>query len=517
MKILIVYPNLPMMMTPALSVGLFTSICKKNGVDVDLFETTAYTDDIDTGMRLKTKLGNGRMFKPEDLSVMVKPTNQIVPDFRKKVLLFNPDLLLFSVVEDTLKDTKMLLDSISDLDIDHVIGGVWPINAPEKCLEENSINTICRFEGELVLEDIIIAYQNGDDWKDTKGLWYKKDGKIIRNGNQPLVDLNRVMPDYSLYPSERFNRPMGGRIVKSVGVETYRGCPYQCTFCNSPMQRHLDKNYLRRKSIDVVKAELTNYVKLYNPNFWFIIDDSFVARPRNELFELLRVIKGFNIPWWCNTRLENVDPDILDAMAEAHCSRITFGIESGDEEYRRKYLLRNVSDELYLSKADDLNQSGIPYSLNIVIGFPDETKEMVMKGAKLIKQIGGNDSLAVSIFIPYHGTILRNIAIEKGYLDQDWISGNGYLVDGSPLRMPKPYLQKDEIQDLANKFKYYTFFDESHWDVIDRMKDTSQYETIYNEYMPKLAVGGKDHLRLKQKNIWACSAPRDMDIRNVAV
>ena len=106
---------------------------------------------------------------------------------------------------------------------------------------------------------------------------------------------------------------------------------------------------------------------------------------------------------------------------------------------------------------------------------------------------------------------------EKGYLDRDWISGNGYLVDGSPLRMPKPYLQKDEIQDLANKFKYYTFFDESHWDVIDRMKDTSQYETIYNEYMPKLAVGGKDHLRLKQKNIWACSAPRDMDIRNVAV
>ena len=115
MKILIVYPNLPMMMTPALSVGLFTSICKKNNVEVDLFETTAYTDSIDTGMRLKTKLGNGRMFKPEDLSVMVKPTDQIIPDFREKVLSFQPDLLLFSVVEDTLKDTKMLLDSIRDI------------------------------------------------------------------------------------------------------------------------------------------------------------------------------------------------------------------------------------------------------------------------------------------------------------------------------------------------------------------------------------------------------------------
>ena len=221
------------MMTPALSVGLFTSICKKNGVDVDLFETTAYTDDIDTGMRLKTKLGNGRMFKPEDLSVMVKPTNQIVPDFRKKVLLFNPDLLLFSVVEDTLKDTKMLLDSISDLDRDHVIGGVWPINAPEKCLEENSINTICRFEGELVLEDIIIAYQNGDDWKDTKGLWYKKDGKIIKNGNQPLVDLNRLMPDYSLYPSERFNRPMGEELLSQLVLKPIEGVHINVRFATA--------------------------------------------------------------------------------------------------------------------------------------------------------------------------------------------------------------------------------------------------------------------------------------------
>ena len=513
MKILIVYPNLPMMMTPALSVGLFTSICKEMDVEVDLFETTAYTDDINTGMRLKTKLGNGRMFKPEDLSVMVKPTNYIIPDFIEKVNKFKPDLLLFSVVEDTLKDTKLLLNNVKDKNIPHLVGGVWPINAPEKCLREDCIDTICRFEGELVLIDVIKSFKLNEDWRKVKGIWYKKDGHIFKNDNQPLVNLNKILPDYSLYPSERFNRPMGGKIVKSVGVETYRGCPYKCTFCNSPMTRSLDKNYLRRKSIETVEAELNNYVKLYNPNFWFIIDDSFVARPKKELFELLKVLKKFNIPWWCNTRLENVDKDILDAMKEAHCSRITFGIESGDEDYRNKYLFRNVSDELYLEKADILNNSGIPYSLNIVIGFPDETREMVMKGAKLIKQIGGNDSLSVSIFIPYHGTVLRNIAIEKGYLDRNWTSGHGYLVNGSPLKMPKPFLQNDEITDLANKFKYYTFFDEKYWPDIDAAKDTNKYEELYQQYMPKLAVSGKTHIKMKKNNIWACSAPEHMDIR----
>ena len=513
MKILIVYPNLPMMMTPALSVGLFTSICKKMNAEVDLFETTAYTDDIDTGMRHKTKLGNGRMYKPEDLSVMLKPTNQILPDFLEKVNCYKPDLLLFSVVEDTFKDTKLLLKTIDHLNIPHIIGGVWPINAPEKCLQEDMINTICRFEGEAVLKEVIKKFKEGEDWRDTDGIWYKKDNQIIKKDRQPLVDINYFTPDYSLYPPERFNRPMGGRIVRAVSVETYRGCPYKCTFCNSPMQRFLDKNYLRRKTLDVVETELNYYVKNFNPDFWFFIDDSFVARPKAELLDLLKIIKKFNLPWWCNTRLENIDEEIIIAMQEAHCDRISFGIECGNYEYRKKYLQRNITDDVYLEKANIINNSKIPYSLNIVIGFPDETKDMVMESAKLIKKIGGNDSLGVSIFIPYHGTILRNIAIEKGYLKDDWVSNSGYLLDGSPLVMPKPFLQKHEITDLANKFKYYTFFDESYWSQIDKAKDISKFEEIYNKYMPKLAVTGKTHLKMKKNNIWACAAPDHMDTR----
>ena len=56
MKILILYPNLPMMYTPAPSVAIFTSILKEMQCDVQLFETTLYAEHENQGMIYKTKL-----------------------------------------------------------------------------------------------------------------------------------------------------------------------------------------------------------------------------------------------------------------------------------------------------------------------------------------------------------------------------------------------------------------------------------------------------------------------------
>ena len=283
------------------------------------------------------------------------------------------------------------------------------------------------------------------------------------------------------------------------------------------MTRFLDKNYLRRKSVETVEAELNYYVKEINPNHWFFLDDSFLARPRKENFELLKVIKKFNIPWWCNTRLENIDEELLDAMKEAHVDRIQFGIESGDYDYRKNTLLRKVSDELYLQKAEVLNKSEIPYGLNVIVGMPDETKEMALSTARLIQKIGGNDSLGISIFIPYRGTQLRELAVAKGYIDDRWIATVG-LNEESPLDMPKPYLQKNEIKHLLHKFKYYAFFNERFWSDIDKLglHQLDGLEKIWQQYYPKLAIGGMSHIKNKTKNKWACSSPEHMDIRLLA-
>ena len=266
------------------------------------------------------------------------------------------------------------------------------------------------------------------------------------------------------------------------------------------------QNYLRRKNIDQVERELNYYIKNFNPEFWFIIDDSFLARPKNEIFDLCKLFKKYQIPWWCNTRLENVTEEILQSMKEGYCDRIQFGIECGNENYRKNVLQRPITDKVYYEKAKILNNSGIPYGLNAIIGLPGETREMVFETIELIRNIKGYDGVGVSIFIPYHGTKLREYAIENGWLNEDWISGSGYLLGGSALNMPKPYLQNEEIWDLSLKFKHYCYFDKKYWKVIDKSKNLDWFEEIYNkEFYTKYAVDGKTHIKNRFKSIYTQS------------
>lgn len=482
-----------MMITPALSVGIFTAICDKNNVDVAFFETTPYTSDDQQGMVFKSKLGGGRAWEH---GTTLRHESQMIPDFVKLTTEFKPDLVLFSVAEDCFHTTEDMLKSISHLNIPHIVGGVLPINDPDFVLQSEWIDTIALYEGERVLQEVIDTWP---DYKNAKGL----------NGNprQPLADLNDVIPDYRLYDSERFYRPMGGKVVKSIPVETYRGCPYSCTFCNSPTTRLMDKKFLRQKSIDQVRKELDFYMETLQPDHWFFVDDSFTARPKDDLIALCKLIGEYKLPWWCNTRIEAVDAEVLAVMKENYCDRIQFGIECGNEEYRVKVLKRNIKTETYYQKIPEINECGIPYGLNVIIGLPHETEEMVFETIDLVKKFGGYDGIGVSIFIPYRGTKLREYAVANGMMSDDWLSSNGYLLDGSILDMPKPYLQKDRIWDLANKFKYFCFFEKDRWPLIEAGADL---EDEYNKnFYAKYAMCGVENIK---RRTYACSVSEDMAV-----
>ena len=70
-KILIAYPNIPLMMTPSISIGLFTAILKQEG-DVALFETTGYSEDYGGMATERVKIGGTRAFDFKDLGVDIK-------------------------------------------------------------------------------------------------------------------------------------------------------------------------------------------------------------------------------------------------------------------------------------------------------------------------------------------------------------------------------------------------------------------------------------------------------------
>ena len=140
-KILLVYPNLTMMLVPSLAIGIFTNLLKKEGYIVDLFDTTHYVSEENSSPQNRVKYLQAREFSDtNDLGVRIK-TN-LLEDFRQKIMDYQPDLLIYSVVEDCFNQTLSLMEQISDLDIPHLVGGVYPTAAPENCIGNDLITCL---------------------------------------------------------------------------------------------------------------------------------------------------------------------------------------------------------------------------------------------------------------------------------------------------------------------------------------------------------------------------------------
>ena len=492
-RVLIVYPNLPLMLVPGIAIALFTRILKDQGYVVDMFDTTHYDTDETNYSETKinysenrTRILNARKFDvSEDLGIAIK--RDMLADFRDKVMDFQPDLMIISVVEDTFLQTLSMLQAVEDLAIPHLVGGVFPTMAPEVCIKAPEVSLIGLGEGEASIVAVSEALRLGKPLKGITGTWYKSgDGEIVKTPQQPLVDINAVTPDFSLYEPSRFMRPMGGKIFKMIPVETYRGCPYACAYCNSPSQREFTRlndlgNFMRRKSMETLRDELRSYVETYDPDFFFIVDDSFLARPAQEILDFCNMYEEFKLPFYFNTRSENCTPENLARLKEVNCYRIAFGIEAGNEQYRNKVLRRKITNQEILKRFKWIADSGIAFSINLIIGMPGETRDLVMDTVELARSIHGYDTLTSFIFTPYHGTTLRKVAVTNGWLDPDTITRHN--TSRSLLKMPPPYLNADEIDGLLSTLPLYCYFPKSEWPNILRAEsDDEEGLKIRNHY-----------------------------------
>ena len=502
-RVLIAYPNLSMMLTPSYAVGLFTAILKEQGYIVDLFDCTPYMPtyefvgskgeeaesmDESASATRANKFMASRKFDPIKLFGDLK--TDLLGDFILKLEDFKPNAVILStVVEDTWPQVQDLLKVLTNYpEIKSIVGGVFPTMAPEDVIADKNVQCISEGEGEHTVVDFCEAVRNSIPPININGTRAKdKDGKVICNPHRPLVNVNDVIPDFSLFDERRFLRPLGAKIWNAIPIETYRGCPYQCTFCNSPAQVVIAREkeqgiYTRRKSMDTLRRELEVMIERYNPNFLYINDDAFMARPKAELADFVEMYKDFKLPFWCQTRFEDIDEEKIDWCKEVGLYRMSFGLEHGNEEFRRKKLLRRMSNELILDKAKILGDYEIPYSLNIIIGMPYETRELVFETINLARDMDTFDSLAVNIFAPYRGTVLRKNAIDEGWLDPNK-QATSFIAE-SILEMPPPYLQPTEMLGLQRVFPLYVTMPKSkHSDI----KRAESFDEVGNKLFEDLS------------------------------
>jgi anaerobic magnesium-protoporphyrin IX monomethyl ester cyclase len=473
MKILFVYPNhFGMNMLPT-AIGMLNGMLKKEGHQTALFDTTSYTrwgHDV-VSDKLKEERLNARPFDDTLLRQDEKANISPEEDFKKCVQMFSPDLIALSLVEDNFSNALELLRNLPKDRPPVVAGGVFPTFAPELCLRlsEGLIDYVLTGEGEATMSEFCRRLEKHESVFDMTGLWfYRKDGTIRTSGLPTAVDMDRLLlPDYDFFEESRFYRPMQGKVWRMFPIETHRGCPYTCAYCNSPSQNVIyadgKQKFFRKKSMALVRDEIVHCINKYKADSLYFWADTFMAWTDEEFDQFCEMYKDFKLPFWIQTRPETVTKEKFKRLKEVGLLRAAFGVEHGNPGFREKVLFRKIDNPTIVNNLNILYDLGIPFSVNNIMGFPQETRELAFDTIELNRNVRSDGMNAYS-FTPFHGTPLRSMAEMLGFVK----SGDIARSVMNPTMLNMSHWPPEAIEGLRRCFVLYVKLPKSRWPEIEK-------------------------------------------------
>ncbi|KAH3761127.1 radical SAM protein [Pelomyxa schiedti] len=248
---------------------------------------------------------------------------------------------------------------------------------------------IASVAGEQILLTLLDCLEQGSDaWKTMPNvIWYDPSvgdfhmNELVEEKSSDCeVDWSREKcPEGSIYP-----------------VQAGQGCPYKCGFCDfvalEPVVYRCNTNAVMNtvRSIPLYKG---------HRRVWFTNDNLLVTRSVavNFLTELIR--QDLHCRWYSFLRLDAVaDAELADLIAQSGCERANFGLESGDQT-----ILDNMEKHCRVEDIprgiNFLLERNIIVRVSVIVGYPGETKETIMKTVKLVNSIQDTGVFEVKVRI----------------------------------------------------------------------------------------------------------------------
>ncbi|MBT4701081.1 MAG: B12-binding domain-containing radical SAM protein [Rhodospirillaceae bacterium] len=473
-RVLLVYPNQrsESLMPPA--IAIFSAILKERGHIVELFDSTNY--DLDADDYISTTYTKSRddskgavqnlLARPyESRADALLKHESAVDGLTSMVTEFKPDLIAVTVTESTFLLATQLIKTIRSFEIPNIFGGVFTTFAPERALGFPEVDMVCVGEGENCLVDLCDKMSKGEDYSKVTNLWLKdKDGSIIKNSISNPVNVNEVpRGDFKIFEDGQLYRPMYGKLYRMMPVETHRGCPYQCSFCNSPAQsklysRETSGSFFRKRAMDKVYEDLVYFRDVMKMEYIYFWADTFFAWSEKEFDEFCEMYADIGLPFWCQTRIETIKENRIKTLKEIGLHLMGFGMEHGNEEFREKTVLRKYTNASAIEALKIPPKYDVPFTVNNIIGFPGETRELAFDTIELNRQFQ-SAQMSCSIFQPYSGTALRGMCEEAGYLHPDTLCP----ANSENTVMTLPNFTSEQLIGLKRTFAMYARFPKDRW------------------------------------------------------
>ncbi|MBN1278182.1 MAG: B12-binding domain-containing radical SAM protein [Chlorobium sp.] len=333
-------------------------------------------------------------------SITVSGVHQEICDLRFDALPLEGrwDLAGISVQTGAVKPAFELAARLRQQGIRVVLGGPYVTIFPERCRAH---------------ADVLVIGEADDVWRDVLGdLVSGSLKREYRADTFPDLSVERLVHKDALRLKSYFTTNV---------VQTTRGCPYSCDFCNVHV---LNGHRLRHRRIDDVVRDVERYLK-EDKRIFFFLDDTVNADEAYAL-ELFRELIPFRIRWvgQATTQLGE-HPRLLEMFARSGCGALLVGIESlsdGSNFAHRKYHNPAIRQAECIRA---IRSAGICVYGSFIFGLDGDTLAMPEAIEAFIADTG-IDVPGINLLRPIPGTGVFNRLADEGRLLHDRLNHDAF-------------------------------------------------------------------------------------------
>ena len=373
-----------------------------------------------------------------------------------------------------------------------------PVTDPDFFEKFPYIDVVVVQEGEISARAILEELKNDKpDFTHIPGLLVNVDGKTIKTGEPERIQVLDEIP--SPYLTDVFKSLMAKHpeVRWNVTLETNRGCPYACTFCD---WGSLTYNKVKMFDLHRVYQEL-EWVGRNGCDFISLADANFGMFPKRDMLIAEKLIavqkeysnpKAYTIAWAKNQKQEVVD--IVKKLIYEGGSKmgLNLSVQSMDDDVleiiKRTNLEINKIEEVFKL----CEEHNIPLYTELILGLPGETLTSWKNNFYKLYRSGNHTGITV-----YQAQLLENAEMNltqkkmykmEGRIVYDYLVGTynehevkeGIEVITSTRDMPREQMIEAQV------FSWFmnTFHINGMTNYISRVLEKSQgisYEDFYGK------------------------------------
>ncbi len=383
----------------------------------------------------------------------------------RQIKNINPEFIISLVGSVSWEEDILFLKKVkTELGCKLILNGDLLLSkAKEKMLEHKEIDCVLKDFSDNSVIDYILGKRDN-----LTGLVYREKNKVIEKELKKERYFSAGMPRHDLFIKKKYKLPFVRRFPFATVLTDY-GCPNQCSFC---IMNQLGS--YKARPIDEIIKEL-EYLKELGVKTIFFIDQTFGLNKQRTIELCNKLIEYFDFEWFCFSRVDVVDIELLRLMKKAGCILIMYGVEFGNDdtlaEYNKGYNTNQIRSAFKLTKKVGIETLG-----TFLMGMPSENKQKCMDTINFAIELDP-DFASFNFAVPRFNTKLREEAIKKGLIKENFEHMDQA---GSFISMPTLSLSKKEVKELRRKAILSFYFRPSY--IIKRIFKIKTYNQL-KEYV----------------------------------